>query len=137
MKWSLWRSLSLREIRIERDVLEDVVEIAQGAHPKEALVFFSSTKGVRGGILCIDELQVQAYYASQESASVFTSNLPMTTSIVGTCHSHPSGSPQPSDADLHLFSKFGFVHAIVGAPYTLDTIIFYSKNGEKIRVEVV
>ena len=118
-------------------MLDDLSEMAQGAHPKEMLAFFAATQGNKRGRVHIDELQLQAYYASDDSASVYVSNLPMTTSIIGTVHSHPGGSKRPSDADLHLFSKFGYVHAIIGEPYQPTDIAFYSKNGERIDVKIV
>lgn len=127
----------VREITISRSVLEDVSEMAQGAHPKEMLALLAASKGNRQGRVHIDELQLQAYYASGDSASVVLSNLPMTTNIVGTIHSHPGGSKRPSDADLHLFSKFGYVHAIVGEPYRPGDVWFYNKNGERITVNIV
>jgi len=65
------------------------------------------------------------------------SNLPMTTSIIGTVHSHPGGSTRPSEADRHLFSKFGYVHAIIGEPYTPFKTAFYDKNGHRISVVTV
>lgn len=108
--------------------------MAQGAHPKEMLAFFSSTKGVRGGVLHIDEIQLQAYAADTNSAHIVLSNLPMTTSIIGTVHSHPGGSTRPSDADKHLFSKFGYVHAIIGEPYVIGRTAFYDKSGARIQV---
>lgn len=125
----------IREITIESGVLEDLTEMARGAHPKEMLAFFSASN--KNGIVRINELQLQAYYASNDSASVFLSNLPMTTSIVGTVHSHPGGSKHPSDADRQLFSKFGYVHAILGEPYRPADIAFYNKNGERINVTIV
>ncbi len=33
--------------------------------------------------------------------------LPIDFSIIGTVHSHPSGVPIPSGADLELFDKYG------------------------------
>jgi proteasome lid subunit RPN8/RPN11 len=124
-------------ITIARSVLDDLHSMARGAHPNEMLAFFASSKGIRNGHLHIDEIQLQAYYANEDSASVYTSNLPMTTSIVGTVHSHPGGSRRPSEADLHLFSKFGYVHAILGEPYRPENIRFMNKNGETIRIGMV
>jgi proteasome lid subunit RPN8/RPN11 len=61
----------------------------------------------------------------------------MTTSIVGTVHSHPGGSTRHSEADRHLFSKFGFVHAIIGEPYNNGKIAFYDKNGARLQVQIL
>jgi proteasome lid subunit RPN8/RPN11 len=131
-----WLFPRVRSITIAQSAVEDLCIMAQGSHPKEMLAFFSSSNGVQHGHVHIDELQLQSYAASNDSASVFLSNLPMTTTIIGTVHSHPGGNPHPSDADLHLFSKFGFIHAIVGEPYKPENLRFYNKYGERVFVEV-
>jgi proteasome lid subunit RPN8/RPN11 len=56
---------------------------------------------------------------------------------VGSVHSHPSGNTRPSEADLDLFSRKGFVHIIVGAPYDLKNWTCYDKDGTSIKLEVV
>jgi proteasome lid subunit RPN8/RPN11 len=132
-----WLFPRVHTVTIAQDAVEDLCTIAQTSHPKEMLAFFAATKGVQKGRVHIDEIQLQAYAASDDSASVFLSNLPMTTSIIGTVHSHPGGNTQPSDADLQLFSKFGFIHAIVGEPYQPKNICFYNKYGERIVVNII
>jgi proteasome lid subunit RPN8/RPN11 len=127
----------IQRITISRSIIEDLCEMAQGSHPKEMLIFLSSTKGNRDGTVHIDEMQLQAYTASGNSAATALGNIPMTTGIVGTAHSHPGGSTHPSDADLHLFSKFGYVHAIIGEPYREENIKFLDKNGRRIDVGIV
>jgi proteasome lid subunit RPN8/RPN11 len=127
----------IHHITMADSALEDLCEMASAAHPKEMMAFLASTKGNRKGVLHIDEIQLQAYNASGDSATVMLSNLPMTTSIIGTVHSHPGGSLRPSDADLHLYSKFGYVHAIIGEPYRKTNIKFYGKRGQPILVRVV
>lgn len=129
-------AVRLQEIIIEEETLADISAMARSAHPKEMLAFLASSNGIRKGVLIIDELQLQAYNASNDSAHVFLSNIPMTTSIIGTVHSHPGGNKRPSDADLHFFSKFGFVHAIIGEPYRPQDIRFYDKNGNRISIAV-
>jgi proteasome lid subunit RPN8/RPN11 len=128
---------TIQDITLEHTIIEDVSQIARDAHPKESLVFLSSTKGLQKGVLHIDELQIQAYDSTTSSASVPLHMLPTNTSIVGTVHSHPSKNNRPSGADLDLFSKFGVVHGIIGYPYTEHTIEFYSKEGSPISVRFV
>lgn len=127
----------VRTISIEEEVLEDISFMAKHAHPKEMLAFLSATKGIRKGNVVIDEIQIQSYVASVDSASVALHNLPTFSPIVGTVHSHPGGYVRPSSADLHLFSKFGFVHAIIGEPYEKNNVSFFDKNGRKISVVVL
>ena len=63
--------------------------------------------------------------------------LPIDFSVVGTVHSHPSGNYRPSEADLHLFSKFGRIHIIVGSPYTPATWQAYNHDGTPLTLDVV
>jgi proteasome lid subunit RPN8/RPN11 len=141
----LWRSVRERLFGVQRiheicvlgSLLDDVCEMARGSYPKEMLAFLAATKGIRRGRVVIDELQLQAYDASVDSASVPLHLLPTHTNIVGTVHSHPGRSARPSDADAHLFSQFGFVHAIAANPYTRASVSFYDKEGKRIGVRVL
>lgn len=128
---------NVKEIRIKRSVLDDLCEMAKNAHPKEMLAFLSATGGNKGGVVVIDEIQLQAYDASTHSASFQFYLLPTFTSIIGTVHSHPSKDRRPSDEDVHLFGQYGLVHGIIGYPYRTDSITFYDKQGEAIDVQTV
>jgi len=123
-------------VQILPSVLDDLAAMARSAHPKEMLAFLSATKGIRDGVLVIDEIQLQAYYASVDSASVPWHQLPTFSSIVGTVHSHPSSSRRPSTADLRLFAQHGLVHGIMGYPYTSRSVTFYDGRGREIPVSV-
>ena len=125
------------EITIDSSLINDVAQMARSAHPKEMFAFLASSKGERKDKWHIDEIHLQAYNASEDSASVLTWNLPMTTSIIGTIHSHPGGSVRPSEQDLHFYSKLGFVHAIIAEPYTAETTRFYDKKGTRIEVKIL
>jgi proteasome lid subunit RPN8/RPN11 len=125
------------DVTIARSILTDLSQMAQDAHPNEMLAFFAASKGMKRGVVHIDEIHLQAYDADEQSAHVWLSNLPMTSSIVGSVHSHPGGSLRPSDADLHMWQKTGIVHAIIGEPYRETDIRFYSKEGRRIPVRVV
>jgi proteasome lid subunit RPN8/RPN11 len=128
----------LREITIAQSVLVDLSAMARSAHPKEMIAFLSSSRGgIIDGRLHLDELQLQAYDASEDAASVQLWNLPTVTGIMGTVHSHPGGDGRPSDADLHLFSKYGLVHGILPEPYRPGMVRFYGKNGRSIRVRII
>jgi len=138
-RW-LWKAIlpsPINDIIIKESVLDDLYEMARNAHPNEMLAFFASSKGNKNGTVIIDEIHLQAYEASDDSAHVWLSNLPMTTSIIGTVHSHPGGSTRPSDADLQFYSKLGFVHAIIAEPYRQDNIVFYDKRGRRIYPAIV
>lgn len=122
-------------VRIEQEVVEDICALAKSSWPKETIQFLTGDIRKENGkkVLVIDGLYLKSYQATNVSAHFSTHDLPM-LGVFGTVHSHPSGNNRPSGADLQLFSRFGIVHLIIGAPYTQHTIAAYSKNGHKITV---
>jgi proteasome lid subunit RPN8/RPN11 len=62
---------------------------------------------------------------------------PVDSSIVGTVHSHPSPYPTPSDADVHLFQKYGKIHIIIAMPYDDSSWRAYNFKGERIDLAIV
>jgi proteasome lid subunit RPN8/RPN11 len=136
-RWIGRPSHEVEMILVKQSVIDDIREMAKGAHPRELFCFLASSNGVNNKVLIINEIHIQAYDSSHDSASVMTSNLPMTTSIIGTAHSHPGGTPTPSEQDLHFYSKLGFVHMIIAEPYNRDNIRFYDKKGKRISIKIV
>jgi proteasome lid subunit RPN8/RPN11 len=57
--------------------------------------------------------------------------------VVGTVHSHPSESNNPSGADLGLFRKFGYVHIITKVPYNPDSWRSWDLDGNPYPLEVI
>lgn len=124
----------INEIIITKEIINNIIRIARDAHPKEFIAFLTGKN--EKGILKIDELTIQSYYANSNSTSFTTINIPTTTNVVGTVHSHPGYSNRPSTADLRTFNKHGFIHAIICLPYSYKNIQFYNKYGEKIRIRL-
>lgn len=62
---------------------------------------------------------------------------PVDFSIVGTVHSHPSGSFYPSDADLQLFGRFGRVHIIAARPYSSKSWQAYDGKGNTVSMHII
>jgi len=63
--------------------------------------------------------------------------LPIDFSIVGTVHSHPSGFPLPSHADLEFFDKYGRIHIIVASPFSESSWKAYTYLGNEIDITIV
>lgn len=128
-----WSKPPFERIEIQHEVVDDVCALARSTR-KEMVAFF--TGEIKGKTLLVDGLYLKSYDASETSTSFMTHDLPM-TGVVGTVHSHPSSNTQPSNADLQLFSKLGWFHAIIGRPYTRDTITYYDKRGGNITVIMI
>jgi proteasome lid subunit RPN8/RPN11 len=117
---------------IRRKALRMILAASKDTYPKEFAAILRAEEGV------IEELLLLPGTVSGDVHAIFQLHmLPIDFSVVGTIHSHPSGSYNPSDADRQLFSHFGRVHIIVGHPYTERTWRAYDHNGAPRKLETV
>jgi len=121
--------------KIRRSCLDLLFECAKDSHPYEF-----------GGLLRVDdefkdtitELVVLPGTVSGESHAIFKLHMkPVDFSIIGTVHSHPGPSSNPSKADLELFRKHGKIHVIVAAPYNYKSWKGYDYKGNETEILVV
>ena len=118
-------------MKIARETLQFILEVCKSSFPRE----FAGMLSAQGDVIT-DVVVVPGTESSDESAVMQLFMLPI-MHTVGSVHSHPSGNTNPSDADLELFDKKGFVHIIVGSPYTFTSWTCYDKDGMAIKLEVV
>jgi proteasome lid subunit RPN8/RPN11 len=120
---------------ITKKCLNLILEASKSSFPNEF-----------GGLLRVDnnlkdtitEIVLLPGTVSGDSHAIFQLHmLPIDFSIVGTVHSHPSPVPRPSDADLHLFEKFGRVHIIVASPFKENSWKAYDYEGNEIQIKIV
>ena len=121
--------------KIKKDCLDVILECAKSEYPNEF-----------GGLLRVDtaskntviEVVLLPGTISGGSQAIFQLHmLPIDFSIVGTVHSHPSGIPRPSRADLELFDKYGRIHIIVASPFDEYSWKTYNYLGKEIDVVIV
>ena len=118
--------------RIRERVLDLVLESSKSSYPDEFGAFLRAKHGI------IYEIVLLPGTVSGRGAVLYNLMMkPIDFTIVGTVHSHPSGYPIPSQADLDMFSKTGDVHIIVAYPYTRESWKAYNRNGEEIEVKVI
>ena len=134
LKFFMLDKFEFSEVLLKRDVLDNICEFARNNHPKEFVAIIGGL--VKDNKLVINNLFYQEFVSSDHSAS-FSSFLPNAVNGVGTVHSHPSGYPVPSKADLFFFSKKGGVHFIIGYPYTKETLFCYAANGKRLSFNVI
>ena len=121
-------------VRVPAAVLDGVLELARGAHPREMIMLLRGRSD--GGTITVDEtLFPPMGVGGRGFASFPVHMLPIDFTIVGTVHSHPSGSLSPSVGDLHNF--YGRIMMIVGPPYGRASVAAYDKRGESMEVEVL
>jgi len=120
---------------IKQDCLDIILESAKSIYPKEF-----------GGLLRVDtklkntiiEVILLPGTISGGSQAIFKLHmLPIDFSIIGTVHSHPSGIPLPSNADLTLFDKYGRIHIIVASPFNEYSWKSYDYMGKEIDIKIV
>ncbi len=124
-----------KEWKITSKCLDLIFACAKDSHPKEF-----------GGLLRVDdtlkdtitEVVLLPGTISGNSHAIFKLHMmPVDFSIVGTVHSHPSPSANPSQADLNLFRKHGKIHIISASPYTSSSFKTYDQKGEEIKIKIV
>lgn len=117
---------------IRRRTLKMILEAGKSSHPNEFGAILKAEEGV------INQLWLLPGTESGESAALFRLHmLPVDFSVVGTVHTHPSGSCRPSGADIELFRRFGYVHIIACEPFNIRSWACYDGNGDRRSLEVV
>ncbi|MXX21147.1 MAG: peptidase, partial [Cenarchaeum sp. SB0667_bin_13] len=102
-------------------------------HPNEAILILKG-KSKKGNIL-VEELVVPPFSHSGPTFAGFPhSFLPFDLSYVGTIHSHPGGSAEPSVTDLNNF--FGLVSVIIKWPYNDEDIFAWDSKGGSIELTI-
>lgn len=120
-------------VAIPGELLDSILSFARMQHPREAILLLRGSVG-RDGIT-LEEHLLPPFASSGRGFAQFPPHmLPIDFSIVGTLHSHPSGSPRPSPTDLnHLYGR---IMMIVAYPYTRDRVATYNKRGEAMPLDV-
>lgn len=118
-------------MKIARETLQFILEVCRSSAPLE----FAGMLSARDDVIT-EVIVVPGTESGEESAVMELFMLPNIHTI-GSVHSHPSGSLNPSGADLDLFRKKGSVHIIVGAPFDIRSWRCYDKDGKRIVLEVV
>ena len=116
---------------IRRDVLRTINEAALRTYPNEFVAALRAEKGVIEEILLLP-----GTIQGQDSGTLQLHMLPIDYSVVGSVHSHPGYSNRPSDADLHFFEHFGYVHIITCLPFDETSWKAYNLRGERILLNI-
>ncbi len=123
-----------RQVSLEKKVLDSILSYCQMRHPNEGILILKG-KSKQGNIM-IDGLVIPPFnYSGPTFAGFPHSFLPFDMSYVGTVHSHPSGSAEPSVTDLHNF--FGLVSVIVQSPYGDNDVFAWDSNGNPVPISIV
>lgn len=133
---ALWghEDISAMKISMRRELLQTILEGAKRLYPKESILFLRGKK--RKDLVEITDLLVPplATYG-RGFAHIPLHMMPMDFSVVGTVHSHPSGSFRPSNTDLNHF--FGVTLMIAAFPFKNETnVAVYDRSGQRLPLQV-
>ncbi|MEM0158133.1 MAG: Mov34/MPN/PAD-1 family protein [Thermoplasmataceae archaeon] len=117
---------------IRSKVLRMVMEASKDSYPLEFGAFMRAD-----GDLIYEIAILPGTIQGDRHTMFFMYMKPIDFSLVGTIHSHPSGVPVPSEADLSMFSNTGAIHIIVAHPYGIGDFAAYNRKGERIDIRVV
>lgn len=121
--------------KIKKKCLNIILESAKSIYPKEFGGLLRADANVKNTII---EVILLPGTISGGSQAIFKLHmLPIDFSIIGTVHSHPSGNPVPSPADLELFNKYGRIHIIVANPFNETSWKAYNYLGNEINMTIV
>jgi proteasome lid subunit RPN8/RPN11 len=122
-----------RTITIVKETRDGILTYCKMNHPNEGILILRG-KSNKGNII-INGLVIPPFSHHGPTFAGFPhSFLPFDPSYVGTAHSHPSGSANPSVTDLHNF--FGFVTIIVKSPYEDEDLFAYDRDGNSLPITI-
>ena len=116
---------------IARDALKFMLEVSASSHPKEFAAMLYETDQI------ITDVELPINQSSNGTTVMDLFTIPVSTHIVGSVHSHPSGELQPSDADIRLFMQKGDYHIIVAYPYEITSWACYDRIGNIRKLDVL
>ncbi len=120
-------------VRIKREVAEFLCEASADIHPRESIFLLRGVKK-RDEIL-VEEAMLPPFPVHGYGFSGFSlSLLPFDPRLLGTAHSHPSGSPMPSLTDLN--KAIGRILLIISYPYRLSDIHAFDTKGRRLEIKV-
>lgn len=121
-----------RKVVLKKDARNGILSYCKMKHPSEGILILRGKS--RKGVITINGLVIPPFsYSDQTFAGFPQSFLPLDLSYVGSAHSHPSGSAEPSVTDLHNF--FGLVSIIVRSPYEKNEDIFaWDSEGNQLEI---
>lgn len=123
------------EIHVDEDVIKEIINIAKETNPQEFMALLEGK--IQGNVLRITGLIFLPAETSNEGAVMQVFMQPLSTNSLGSVHSHPGYSANPSDTDLQFFSKKGIFHMIICEPYSKESIKAYDNYGNLIDFKII
>ena len=116
---------------IASDTLIFILETSKSTAQQEFAGLLQEKDGI------ITEVLILPGTESSEQNAVIKLFMMPNVKAVGSIHSHPGPNHEPSQADLHMFSKTGNCHIIVGYPYDRQSWTCYDTEGNVRELQVI
>ena len=118
-------------VTITKNVIDGIISYSKMHHPYEGILILEGER--RKTELIINNLVIPPFSVHGPFYSGFPINeLPFDLKYVGTAHSHPSGSSQPSLEDLNHF--YGLISIIISHPYEEQDLHAYDSQGREVQL---
>lgn len=127
--------IMIEKVRFEKAVADSILTYALGSYPKETILLIRGKS--ESNTIIINDVLIPPLATHGLGFSGFPNiMLPMDLTIMGTSHSHPSGSLQPSIHDLNHF--YGKIMIITAYPFQdYDDIGVFDSRGQRIPHEIL
>jgi len=122
------------EVLVPKEIIQMILESAKSLHPKET-IFLLRGKARKDKIIISEIVIPPSATYGKGFASLPMFMMPIDFSIVGTSHSHPSGSLALSVEDLN--HALGKIMLVAAYPYnSVECLAVYDRRGEKLKLRV-
>ena len=111
---------------MDRGILAEMLGFARERHPREAILLLRG-KWKKDNVTITEYLFPPYATSGSRFASYPLYMLPIDFSIIGTAHSHPSGSLQLSTQDMN--SPYGVISVLMAHPYTEESVAAFENKG--------
>ncbi len=118
--------------KIRRNTLKLIMESSKSSYPNEFGAFLRAKHNIIYEIILLP-----GTISGGRSVLYNLLMKPIDFTIVGSVHSHPSGYPIPSQADIDMFSKTGDIHIIVAYPFSMESWKAYNRDAEEIELKII
>lgn len=123
-----------RQVFLKKDALDGILSYCKMKHPNECILILKGKS--KNSNITINSLVIPPFSETGPTFAGFPSSfLPLDFSYVGTVHSHPIGSAEPSLEDLNNF--FGLVSLIVKTPYENEDVFAWDREGNPVNLTII
>ncbi|HEX5905180.1 MAG TPA: Mov34/MPN/PAD-1 family protein [Candidatus Nitrosocosmicus sp.] len=120
-------------VTITKNVIDGIISYSKMHHPYEGILILEGER--RKTEIFINNLVIPPFSVHGPFYSGFPINeLPFDLRYVGTAHSHPSGSSQPSLEDLNHF--YGLISIIISHPYEEQNLYAFDSQGREVQLVI-